>query len=141
MLAGENLLSGARQIEPFRTIDLRKALSPPAFRRPFHFEGVALQIVGIAVTLHGPHLNELAARLSCLAESDAVSFGLVPRLLEELASGGRKGILARTDQALGNAPRALILAVPERAAGMAEQNLDASSSAAKEKEPRTLLSG
>jgi hypothetical protein len=30
LLAGENLLSRARRIEPFRTICLRKALSPAA---------------------------------------------------------------------------------------------------------------
>lgn len=107
MLAGENLLSRARQIKPPRTIDLRKALSPPAFRRPFHFEGVARNRVSIQICFDRkgydalPDLTQSPEGLSASAE-----------LFPEFASRHMRRILAWLDFSFRDRPGAAVLVAP-----------------------------
>src|SRR5712691_5266744 len=67
-LSLQDLPSRVGDTEPSRAVDLRKGPTAPRARRPFHLEGIAADERGIPVALDGPRLNDLAARLPCLAQ-------------------------------------------------------------------------
>jgi hypothetical protein len=68
LLAGENSLPGARQLEPFGTIDFRTALAPSAFLRPLHFKIVTRDRVRIEISLDRKGMHDLAAALPDYAQ-------------------------------------------------------------------------
>jgi hypothetical protein len=72
--------------EPSRAVDFRKGPTASGARRPFHLEGNAADERGIPVAFDGPRLNDLAARLPCLAERQEISVRVVSRLFGEFAA-------------------------------------------------------
>ena len=80
---------------------------------------------GVEVALDRPRGHDLAALLPDLAERDLAADGRrVAGLLLELAPRHGERLLAGLHLALGDAPGALVLRRPVRAAGMTEQDLD-----------------
>jgi hypothetical protein len=77
----------------------------------------------VEVAADGERRDELAPGLLDRGELDTGPGGDVESdLLPELALGGDPGVLAIDVLALRNRPRALVLACPERSAGVADQH-------------------
>lgn len=70
--------------KPTGAVKFRKTLTPPGPWRPFHLEHIALKTVGIPVAFNGPCVNNLSARLPCLAERPRFSARPVTGLFREL---------------------------------------------------------
>src|SRR3954447_9429771 len=121
------LLARPREWEPLRPVDLRELLPAPRARRPLHAEGVRAHGARIEVALNRPRGHHLAVALTRLAQrnelADVLEHGA--QLLLELAQGARHRLLALVVLALGDRPRPVVAARPERAARVHEQDLPA----------------
>jgi hypothetical protein len=84
----QDLPSRVGATEPSRAVDLRKGPTASRARRPFNLEGIAADERGIPVAFNGPRLNDLAARLPCLAERQEISVRVVSGLFGEFAPSG-----------------------------------------------------
>ena len=69
---------------PSRAVKFRKFLLSSGPWRPFHLEHIALKTAGIPVAFDGPYVNNLSARLLCLAERPRFPARLVTGLFREL---------------------------------------------------------
>ena len=87
-LSLQDLPSRVGNSEPSRAVDFRKGPTASGAWRPFHLEGIAADERGIPVAFDGPRLNDLAARLKCLAERKEISVRVVSGLFDEFAPSG-----------------------------------------------------
>jgi len=62
-LAFQDLKSRLGNAKPECAVELRKRLSTPRPRRPFHVEHVAPKIGWVPILFNCPHMDDLAARL------------------------------------------------------------------------------
>jgi hypothetical protein len=67
-LAFQNPLTCLGNIEPGSAVELGERLRPSGARRPFHFENVAFEIVGIPVIFNCPDMHALSSGLFRFAE-------------------------------------------------------------------------
>src|ERR1700709_542578 len=91
-LALENFHVRGRQIEPRRAVDLGKGLHPPAFRRPFDLERVALDGIDVEVALDGERGHPLAPALPDVAKRLEGPFERATCLFQEFSSSSGGGI-------------------------------------------------
>src|SRR5215472_1030927 len=122
-LAAQNLLARGCDGEPPAAIDLREFLLLAGVGRPFHRERIAHNRRGIDISLHGPRVHELAARL--LERFKRHELPAQPRagLFVEFALRGRQRIVAFLELPLGHGPRSRVLSPPERSPGVDQENL------------------
>src|ERR671915_215143 len=118
------LLARRLDAEPSGPVDLRELAGSARPGWPFHREGVASDRVRVEVALRGPRGDHLAALLLHLAQLEQLA-GRQRRagLLLELPQRAGARVLAVGVLALRDRPGAGVLARPERAAGVNEQDL------------------
>ena len=90
--------------EPSRSVNLREGANLTAPRRPFHFESIGGERLGIKISRNRPSSDTLAARLGDLTQGLELAFGSVTGLLSKLALGGGERIFALGVLALGDRP-------------------------------------
>jgi hypothetical protein len=83
-------------------------------------------------------LNDLAARLTCLAERKEISVRVVSGLFDEFAPSGGQRRFVDADQAFRDAPGTVILVLPERSSRMTEQDFEIGGPSSKQEEPGAL---
>jgi len=90
--------------EPSRPVNLREGSNLTAPRRPFHFESIGGEGLGIKISRNRPSSDTLAARLGDLTQGLERAFGFVTGLLSKFAFGGCERIFALGALALGDRP-------------------------------------
>jgi hypothetical protein len=99
-------------------------LEAAASRRPFEIEPGADDSPHVEIAFKGEGLDPFAPGLLDPAKGTRDSGRPRSKLLLEFAKGGGHIFFSRLDQAFWNHPGAVILALPEGAAGMDEQYFD-----------------
>src|SRR5438093_12314086 len=144
-LGGVDLAAGHLDREELAAIHLGHLPGAPGARRPLHREGVAAENrSGGPVPLEGPGVHRLPSGLAHRAQRDQrararAALDRLAGLLLELAPRPLERILPGPDLTLGDAPRALVLAVEERAARVHQEHLDPGARAAEHHQTRASL--
>src|SRR5882672_12315428 len=123
-LAFQDLKSRLGNAKPGCAVELRKRLSTPRPRRPFHVEHVAPKIGWVPILFNCPHMDDLAARLLGTAKRNGFAARTVAGLFGELTLCGRRRRFTRPNQAFRDSPGTLILTAPKRAARVAKQDFN-----------------
>lgn len=93
------------------------------FGRPFGGEGVAGDLAGVDIPFDSPGVDDLVALLLQFTEGDEVAVDGVAGLFVEFAPRGGQRVFIGVVEALGDRPNAVVLLLPERPAGVGEEEL------------------
>src|SRR5580704_10161970 len=123
-LAFDQLAPRDSRVEPCGPVDLGERSLLAGSAGPFDDERVASELRGVEVALDCPCHHALAATLPHLAELQRLpGRRRETRLLLELATRGRVGVLPLLVFALDDRPGAVVLPREERAAHVGDENL------------------
>src|ERR1700760_2127233 len=109
--------------KPCAAIHFGKARALARARWPFHLELVAGERRRIEIAGEGPGMHPFAAGLLDGWQRTEIAGGHRARLFGEFADRRGEALLAGIRFALGDRPGAFIFLLPERAAGMDEEDL------------------
>src|SRR3989442_13631139 len=134
-----DLSSRCGQVEPSSPVDFGKSRPASGAGRPLNLEAAAVQAIHVEVARRVPRGSHLAAGLPNRAKRDEFCLRRrLTQLLLELAASPLERGLAQLDFALRDRPRALIASLPERSAGVHEQDFQPSVANPMQKESRAF---
>src|SRR5439155_22687338 len=118
-----DLLECHRDCEPLGSVNLGELLLLARLRRPFERKQIAVQLRGIAVALHRPGVDYLAAALRDRRKRDERALGSTAGLFFELTLRGGQRFFPGWELALGNRPGSLVLPRPKGPSRMDQEHL------------------
>lgn len=101
-LTFQDLVPALGNVKPCGAVELGKRLSSPRPWRPFHFELIAPEVLGIPIVLDGPDMDKFASGLLGLAKRNCLAVRPVTGLFRKFALCRCEGRFAICDQSLRN---------------------------------------